>query len=303
MTTSLPPWLERSFTRLRENIEAGKLAHALLLDAVPGWGVSVLAKRVNQEILGLPSNIDPETSLDYLHVDLVERSTRISIEQIREATEFLGATVRTAPRRLVTVAQADKLSIPASHALLKILEEPPTNSHLLLVTTSFSTLLPTIRSRCQRATVSQGSREEVESFLASADVDRDLLTSFLADYGGAPYAALKAIEEEQISLTEKLSQTVRMQTPVTTIAEQLRGQSAAYIDDLLIRWQYIALRVARNATQLGPVANFYDDLSDIRRQFSEVPGLDRHRQILRLLIKWRDLINQHYRRPRQRQRV
>ena len=63
----------------------------------------------------------------------------------------------------------------------------------------------------------------------------------------------------------------------------------------LLRWQYVTLRLAHNSAIVQPVAQFYDELSDVRRQFREVPGLDRERQYVRLLIKWRSVLNQHQR--------
>lgn len=47
------------------------------------------------------------------------------------------------------VLEADKLSVPAQNALLKILEEPPSNTIIILTAYSQFALLPTIVSRCQ----------------------------------------------------------------------------------------------------------------------------------------------------------
>ena len=287
----LPPWLGRTYAEITESVQAGRLAHAIMLDGVPGWGIETLASRVSELILDVAEGYDLERNLDYLHLDLEGRSRFISIEQIREATEFLGNTSRESTNKLVVIDHADKLSIPASHALLKILEEPPGNSHLLLVTTNFSLILPTIRSRCQRLVVSPGSRAEVDAFFAARDVDETKLKPYLEDYGGAPFAAMEAVEEDRLNVTEKLAETARQQTPIATVVESLREDA----DDLLLRWQYVTLRLAHNSAVVGPVAKFYDELSDIRRQFREVPGLDRNRQFVRLLIKWRELIRTHSR--------
>ena len=297
MNTPLPPWLERSYDKVKATIDEGQLASALLVDSAPGWGEQELAQRISQAILGIEADRSPEGNLDYLNVVVQERSTRISIEQIRDAIEFLSLTARESLRRLVVIEKADKLTIPASHALLKVLEEPPSNNHLLMVTTNFSLLLPTIRSRCQRVTVSKGSDEEVSEFLASQDLDRKALDEFLADYGGAPYAALSAIRANRTNLTEQLADAARRRAPIPTIVDRLKEED---VDDLLMRWQYVTLRLARNSAVLAPVARFYEDLSDKRRQFTEIPGLDRNRQFVRLMIKWRDLIRQHARLPRRK---
>lgn len=56
--------------------------------------------------------------------------------------------------QMVILDPADLLAMPtavtAANRLLKTLEEPRANTHLVLVTTAASSLLPTLRSRCQR---------------------------------------------------------------------------------------------------------------------------------------------------------
>ena len=54
-----------------------------------------------------------------------------------------------AEARIFIVDDAEKMNDPASNALLKTLEEPPSTTHLILITSREDTLLPTIRSRCQ----------------------------------------------------------------------------------------------------------------------------------------------------------
>tara|TARA_B100000470_G_scaffold68435_1_gene52233 strand:- start:158 stop:1327 length:1170 start_codon:yes stop_codon:yes gene_type:complete len=52
-------------------------------------------------------------------------------------------------RRVVVIDDAHKMNSSAQNALLKTLEEPPQSSTLVLITPAPSSLLPTIRSRCQ----------------------------------------------------------------------------------------------------------------------------------------------------------
>ena len=51
--------------------------------------------------------------------------------------------------RAVIVDAADEMNRPSANALLKVLEEPPARTALLLVAHSPAALLPTIRSRCR----------------------------------------------------------------------------------------------------------------------------------------------------------
>lgn len=67
--------------------------------------------------------------------------------------------------RFFIIEDADRLNESSSNALLKTLEEPPETSHLLLLTSRPSALLPTIRSRCQVMRFAPLRVEEMEKHL------------------------------------------------------------------------------------------------------------------------------------------
>jgi DNA polymerase-3 subunit delta' len=73
----------------------------------------------------------------------------IVVEDIRGLGSFLRLTPAEGGWRVVVVDAADDLNRNAANALLKVLEEPPRQSLLLLISHAPGRLLPTIRSRCQ----------------------------------------------------------------------------------------------------------------------------------------------------------
>ena len=77
-------------------------------------------------------------------------STRVRIGQVRALRQTLGMGSFEGGWRVVIVADAEWLNKEAQNALLHLLEEPPDRTCLLLVTTTATALLATIRSRCQR---------------------------------------------------------------------------------------------------------------------------------------------------------
>jgi DNA polymerase III subunit delta' len=95
---------------------------------------------------------DPTGLNHRLHPDLIlvePWPMGIRIEQVREVVAEVMAPPFEARARAVVMDDAHSMTEQAANALLKSLEEPPATSHLLLVTGSPQTLLPTIRSRCQ----------------------------------------------------------------------------------------------------------------------------------------------------------
>ena len=67
--------------------------------------------------------------------------------------------------RFFLVEHAESLNEASSNALLKTLEEAPPTTHIILITSRPSSLLPTIRSRCQTVRFAPLTPEELESFL------------------------------------------------------------------------------------------------------------------------------------------
>jgi DNA polymerase-3 subunit delta' len=67
--------------------------------------------------------------------------------------------------RVFVIENAESLSDASANALLKTLEEAPPTTHIILVTSRPSSLLPTIRSRCQFVRFAPLTAEELESFL------------------------------------------------------------------------------------------------------------------------------------------
>ena len=89
------------------------------------------------------------------HADLlwVERGaddTRVRIGQIRAVQQALRLRSHEGGHRAAVIADAEWLNQEAQNALLRLLEEPPPRTALLLVATTASGLLATVRSRCQR---------------------------------------------------------------------------------------------------------------------------------------------------------
>jgi DNA polymerase III subunit delta' len=67
--------------------------------------------------------------------------------------------------RFFLIDEADKFNDASANALLKILEEPPQTSHLILITSRPAMLLPTIRSRCQVIRFAPLTVDEIEQYL------------------------------------------------------------------------------------------------------------------------------------------
>jgi DNA polymerase-3 subunit delta' len=103
------------------------------------------------------------------------RSTRILINSVRELRRSLYLKITSAGRKIVLIFDAHLLSVgqgEAANALLKILEEPPPDTTLLLVTDHKYDLLPTILSRCQNISVPPLGRDIIKIYLEESGLDK-----------------------------------------------------------------------------------------------------------------------------------
>jgi DNA polymerase III gamma/tau subunit len=83
--------------------------------------------------------------------DLIQLAaeTSIGIDQVRELEQSLSLKPHSFPPKIGYLAQAEKLTLEAQNALLKILEEPTGDSVLVLTAPRQENLLTTVVSRCQ----------------------------------------------------------------------------------------------------------------------------------------------------------
>jgi len=100
------------------------------------------------------------TSPDFLNL---QTEGSLGIEVIRDLKKFLSRKPYQEDTKVVCLPTADRLTIPAQHALLKTLEEPPGECLIILITSNEALLLPTIISRCQVIRLGKGDYRSVDN--------------------------------------------------------------------------------------------------------------------------------------------
>jgi len=124
----------------------------------------------------------------------------IKIEQVRDVIDRAGYRPFEGRRRAVIIDEADATVPAAQNALLKTLEEPPSASIFLLVSSLPDALLPTVRSRCPRLRFGPLSAAEVAAVLVrDHDYAESEAQAAAADADGSVGRALSA---EAADLTE-----------------------------------------------------------------------------------------------------
>ncbi len=162
----------------------GNIPHALLFTGISGIG-----KRTTARLFSEACNCEALTSgvsrkrLDGIlccrcrscrkiksgnHPDIIHikpSGNIIKIAQIRDLLHTLSMKPYEAKMRVVTISEAQNLNLEAANALLKVLEEPPEQTIIILTALNTANLLPTIVSRCQEIRFGPISRKNLMKLL------------------------------------------------------------------------------------------------------------------------------------------
>ncbi|BDA72431.1 DNA polymerase III, delta prime subunit [Calothrix sp. PCC 7716] len=124
---------------------------------------------------------------DMLSVYPQEENLSIGVEQVRDIITFLSTSPIKGARKVVIIHDCE-ITVNAANTLLKTLEEPGRGT-LILITSQPSSILPTIKSRCQTVPFNLLSGDEVSQILSSQKIN--LHQNLLEICSGSPGRAIK----------------------------------------------------------------------------------------------------------------
>ena len=124
----------------------------------------------------------------------------IKIDQIRTLCQTIAMKPYEARMRVVLISDAQAMNPAAGNALLKVLEEPPDGTILILEATHTSDLLPTIVSRCRHIQFNPISKTNIESILIRRyGLDPETAKIISSAAGGSIARALQMHQENWIA--------------------------------------------------------------------------------------------------------
>ena len=165
-------WLDEVYNRFAKPIEDHQTAHALLIKGDQGVGKARLALSLAASFLAESIDLDeedinegkvPDCKLIKPH----EGKEIISIDQIRALKSFMLLTSLKGKGKVGIISPAHAMYGPAANSLLKILEEPPQDTLIILISEPNDNLPKTIISRTQIIEVNRPTREEALNWLST----------------------------------------------------------------------------------------------------------------------------------------
>ncbi len=268
---------------------SGRFPHAWLICGPQGIGKATLAYRMARWVLaggdgGQGAGLFGETAADGLYLspevgtfrrivsgghpdfralERPEGKTSIPVDDVRGILGFVHQTPAESAWKAIVIDSADELNTSGANAILKALEEPPPHTLFLLVSHAPGRLLPTIRSRCRKLTLSPLQPPEMRRLIGQhapevSEADVDVLIQLGEGSIGRAldYAAAGGIDLYRAAL-------VLLSNPAKPDPKQLYGladmlspkhaESAYSAFRNLIDW-WVKRAIRAQATGIRPVA-------------------------------------------------
>ncbi len=299
---------------LLDAYQSTRMPHAWLIGGPPGIGKATLAYRLARFVL---ANSDPTatgvqqaTSLAVAANNPVARRiaaqaqgdllvlertineqtgklyTVIRVDDVRRSVSFFGSTAGEGGWRIAIVDAVDELQREGANALLKVLEEPPARTLLLLISHAPGRELPTIRSRCRRLLLRSLDSADVTRAVATATgrdpAEPEIEEAAIAS-GGSVGRALRYLDGPAMALRQRMLDLLgQLPNPdpraLHALGDALSGsepQSLAAFMDMVNSWLSARLDApARAPTQLAKAAQTWDKVNRAARDV-EIYNLER----------------------------
>ena len=326
MVSALPSWFDAVYRSQLSRFQQQRLPHALLLTGEKENGGAILAEQLGKRILCQQEQLfacgqcksclllQAGSHPDYLPVQVEENATQIKVDRIRALIEFSQATAQISRYKVIVIQDCHRMNLASANALLKVLEEPPPNTFLVLQTDAAELLLPTIRSRCSVVIVPSPEPQQAVEWLSGQGMAEAEIGSLLEISSYNPFKLVRLKQQDAFVVREAmingLNQLAKGAVSPVELAKNWSKFNGEIIYDWLNLWVtqlscFVSSRGIRPITdqEIAKFLRYTAKMADIQHIFAfadyilECVAVFRSQQNLNLqlmventLIRWHDLL-------------
>lgn len=184
---------------------------------------------------------------DKYHKITIPRANEIRISSIRQIKKEIYFTGKSGKKKIFLISEADRMNQQSANSLLKILEEPPGDSVIILTTSRLNSLLPTITGRCQKIRFDIIGKSNIKKYIKKNFGNKtDAEAEFLAELSGGSITKCNDILEKNfIELREKVldmlsslltNQYLKLSNDIDFIAGKKNKERVKQFLALLVIW-------------------------------------------------------------------
>lgn len=279
---------------LIDNFNNNNLSKSLIFAGPKGIGKTTLAFYIIKKIykictknisldhhLKLITN-NSHPNIKYIKKEFDEKTKRlkknINIDQIRSFENFIHQSSFNNLPKFILIDSADDLNTSSSNAILKNLEESKNNTYFLLISHQISSILPTIRSRCNKLFIKKPNKDEfVKIINLYSDIqDTDKINFLYYLTNGSPGIALEIISDNIDSLNDIIIEILYNNEPLSSSVINLANTVSSYTTDkfkiflMLLRFILITITKIKLGLNIQNQLSFnlYENLSKLSYQIS-----------------------------------
>ena len=206
----------------------------------------------------------------------------IKIDQIREMERRLSRKAFENKGHIEIIVDADRMGVEAANALLKTLEEPPDDTVIILISSAWSALLPTVRSRAHMIRFRRLDENLIKDILMSrTGMKREAAAEIAVASDGRPGLALlhstdsvsSSREYDPLSVLQGIVDKTNASHVISIAADVSRKLRREGSLEFTMEMQSILLDLRRKALGLKPLAHTEQYLDGINMNDDEAEAL------------------------------
>ena len=175
------PWLSSYEKSWKKIIQNKKTPHAVLISGNRGIGKRSFAAWLASEHLDITKKYESciypfavPSHADLKWISPNEGKRDISVDQIRQIIDDLTMSSYEGIGKVTVIEPVNKMNISSANSLLKILEEPPGNTLIILIADKMKNIPATIISRCQHIKIYPPEEDESREFINHINPDANI---------------------------------------------------------------------------------------------------------------------------------